>query len=171
MPRTLYVEQVGLSEALLPSPMKPARLSISNTPVDLLTKEELLDTVFSAAVRKLPLVVTYANVHTANLASKLPEFHEFLWQRANVVFCDGFGLLLGARLLGQTMRPDQRMTAPDFFETLALGCEKRELSMYLLAGAPGVADQAIARLAKVAPRLRVAGHHGFLRKLDERTRR
>ena len=164
MLRSSYVDGVGTCDTSIPLATKPTRLAISHTPVDLITKEELLDTVFAAAAKKQWFIATYANVHTANLASRLPEFRSFLWNRANVVFCDGFGLLLGAKVLGQTMRPDQRMTAPDFFETMALGCEERGLSMYLLAGEAGVTDRAIARLAEVAPRLQVSGHHGFFQK-------
>jgi N-acetylglucosaminyldiphosphoundecaprenol N-acetyl-beta-D-mannosaminyltransferase len=140
------------------------RISVAGIPVDLLTKESLLAQVYLAAEKKQFRIFTYANVHTANIANKLGTFRQFLWEKASVVFCDGFGLLLGARILGYKIHKSQRMTAPDFFESLAEGCSERGLSLYLLAGKPGVTDRAIARLGQSVPSLRVQGHHGFFSK-------
>jgi len=144
--------------------LDPRRISVAGIPVDLLTKNSLLEQVYLAAAKKQFRIFTYANVHTANIANKLGSFRQFLWERASVVFCDGFGLLLGARILGYKIHKSQRMTAPDFFQSLAEGCSKRDLSLYLLAGEPGVADRAIARLGESVPSLRVQGHHGFFSK-------
>jgi len=140
------------------------RISVVGIPVDLLTKDSLLEQVYLAAAKKQFRIFTYANVHTANIADKLDTFRRFLWEQASVVFCDGFGLLLGARILGYSIHKNQRMTAPDFFESLAKGCSERGFSLYLLAGEPGVTDRAIARLGQSMPSLRVQGHHGFFRK-------
>jgi N-acetylglucosaminyldiphosphoundecaprenol N-acetyl-beta-D-mannosaminyltransferase len=85
-------------------------------------------------------------------------------QKAAAVFLDGFGLLLGAKLLGLPVHRIHRMTGPDFLEPLVLACEQKKLSVYLLGGEPGVVDQAIQRMIEVAPSLIVHGHHGFFEK-------
>jgi N-acetylglucosaminyldiphosphoundecaprenol N-acetyl-beta-D-mannosaminyltransferase len=109
-------------------------------------------------------IVTYANVQTINVASKVTWFRRFLRQEASAVFCDGFGVLLGARILGHKVERKHRMTAPDFLDRLARAAGERQLSMYLLAGRPGVVDMAAIRLKRVAPHLEVRGHHGFFEK-------
>lgn len=98
-----------------------------------------------------------------NFAHELHWYQDFI-NNADLVFCDGFGVLLAARLLGYSVRSVHRMTAPDFIEDLALACEKQGVSLFLLAGEPGVVDKAIAKLGVLAPSLRVQGHHGHFEK-------
>jgi N-acetylglucosaminyldiphosphoundecaprenol N-acetyl-beta-D-mannosaminyltransferase len=41
---------------------------------------------------------------------------------------------------------------------------KQDVSLFLLAGKPGVVDQAIAKLRAVTPNLKIQGHHGYFEK-------
>src|ERR1700722_4036326 len=84
--------------------------------------------------------------------------------RADAVICDGLGLLLGAKLLGHPVGRSDRLTAPDFFEELVRDCERKKISLYILAGRPGVVDAAIQRIREIAPSLEVYEHDGYFDK-------
>ncbi len=108
------------------------------------------------------IVISNANIHALNLAYELPWFREFL-NNSDLVFCDGVGVQLGARLLGQ--RLPQRFTPPDWLGRLAALCAERGFSIYLLGARPGVAEKAAARLREACPALQVAGcRHGYFDK-------
>ena len=98
-----------------------------------------------------------------NFACEMPWYKEFI-NRSDLVFCDGFGVLLGAKICGCGVKSEHRMTCPDYIENLALACELENASLYLLAGKPGVIEKAIAKLKVVAPNLDIKGHHGYFHK-------
>jgi N-acetylglucosaminyldiphosphoundecaprenol N-acetyl-beta-D-mannosaminyltransferase len=98
-----------------------------------------------------------------NFAYELSWYRDFINQ-ADLVFCDGFGVLLGAKLEGQPVQSTHRMTCPDYIESLAKACADADVSIFLLAGQPGVVERAITKLRRVAPRLRIQGHHGHFQK-------
>ncbi|MBP7275541.1 MAG: WecB/TagA/CpsF family glycosyltransferase [Kiritimatiellae bacterium] len=110
-------------------------------------------------------LVNNVNIRACNLAVEQPDFRRILNESA-VVFCDGFGVKLAARLRGQ--RLDTRMTPPDWVDRLfAQGVEKGWTFFFVGDEAP--VAEAFARVAKERhPGLNVAGiHHGFFRDDDE----
>ena len=143
------------------APGRPDRVNVSSISVDLFTVNELVEYATESAASGEKRIITYANIHTANLACNSTWFCDFLNEEASAVFCDGFGLLFGARILGYTVDRKHRMTAPDFLDRLAHNCVDRDLSVYLLAGRPGVVELAAARMKRIAPDLKVYGHHGY----------
>lgn len=128
-----------------------------------LSVEQLLALVAGRAALDAKTVIAHVNVHGLNIACELPWYRQFLNQ-ADVVFCDGFGVLLGARMLGHGVCAEHRMTCPDWIEGLAHTCARHGLSLFLLGGRPGVADAAAMKLLAAAPGLRVASHHGHFDK-------
>lgn len=130
--------------------------------VDPLTTDELnarIGQVIDTGDRALVLNV---NVHALNLAYDRPWLREF-FNRAPIVFCDGAGVMLGARLLG--MRIPQRITYADWMWQLAEFAEAHDYSLFLLGARPGVAEEAGRRLTARYPNLRIAGSmHGFFNK-------
>lgn len=127
---------------------------------------ELIEFVTKAAKYNKKTVVGNVNVRAMNFAYEFPWYRDFL-NNAELVFCDGFGVLLGAKLEGYSVQSVHRMTCPDYIENLALACEKEDVSLFLLAGKPGVVDKAIAKLKAIAPNLRIEGHHGHFEKSGE----
>ena len=102
--------------------------------------------------------VLNANAHAINLAQSDSEFRAIL-NGATVVFCDGFGIQLAARLLGHP--PPPRITYAAWFDLLASFCAGQGFSIFLLGARPGVAEEAARRLRKVHPALHIVGtHHG-----------
>ncbi len=128
--------------------------------------DELIEYVVKAAKIEKKTIVGNVNVRAMNFACELPWYRDFL-NNANLVFCDGFGVLLGAKLSGYSVESVHRMTCPDYIEELALACEQEDVSLFLLAGRPGVVDKAIAKLKAIAPNLRIQGHHGYFEKSGE----
>lgn len=124
---------------------------------------QLIDYIVEAAQLKKKTIIGNVNIKAMNLAYKLPWYQDFL-NNSDLVFCDGFSVLMGARLLGYSVQAEHRMTCPDYIENFVLACEKQDVSLFLLAGKPGVVDKAIAKLILIAPKLRIQGHHGYFEK-------
>lgn len=104
-------------------------------------------------------IFVYINVYAINLAQSLPWFRDFL-NNATIAYCDGFGVLLGARLAGTPLT--HRSTPPDWFSDLAAECASRAITIFLLGGRPGVAEQAALSLVRQHPGLLISGtHHGY----------
>lgn len=124
---------------------------------------ELINYIISAAKLNKKTVVANVNIRAVNFAYDLPWYQDFI-NESDLVFCDGFGIVLGAKLCGNCVESHHRMTCPDYIENLALACEKENISIFLLAGKPGVVEKAITKLLTVAPKLKVKGHHGYFYK-------
>ena len=127
------------------------------------TVTELIDYVVESSKLEKKTIVGNVNVRAMNFAYEFPWYRDFL-NNAELVFCDGFGVLLGGKLQGYSLQSIHRMTCPDYIENLALTCEKQNVSLFLLAGKPGVVETAIAKLTAIAPNLKIQGHHGHFEK-------
>lgn len=128
-----------------------------------LTVYDLIDYLVKAAKLEKKTIVGNVNVRAMNFACELPWYRDFL-NNADLVFCDGFGVILGAKIQGYSLDSGHRMTCPDYIENLALACQQQDVSLFLLAGKPGVVDKAIAKLQEIAPNLKLQGHHGYFEK-------
>jgi N-acetylglucosaminyldiphosphoundecaprenol N-acetyl-beta-D-mannosaminyltransferase len=104
-------------------------------------------------------VFAYVNIKSMNLACEIGWYHDFLNQ-ADYVFCDGMGVVLGARLAGQSISRVYRHTCPDWTVSLAQSCLQKQLSLFVLAGEPEVAARTQELFKEHAPGLKVAVHHG-----------
>jgi N-acetylglucosaminyldiphosphoundecaprenol N-acetyl-beta-D-mannosaminyltransferase len=99
------------------------------------------------------LVVT-PNPEFVVLARRHPPFREVL-AGADLSIPDGGGLLLAARLWGTPLREQVRGT--DLCYGLAGAAPAHGLRLFLLGGAPGVAEEAAGRLQRRFPGLQIAG--------------
>lgn len=124
---------------------------------------ELIDYIVKAAKLENKTTVSNVNVRGMNFACKLPWYREFI-NKSDLVFCDGFGVLLGAKICGCQINSSHRMTCPDYIENLASACERENVSLFLLAGEPGIVNKAIVKLKRIAPNLKIEGHHGYFDK-------
>lgn len=99
-------------------------------------------------------LVMHVNAYCLNLAYRRPWLRETL-NGADLVFCDGAGVALAARMLGRPYL--QRFTHADEIWRLARFAAEHGLSLYFLGARPGVAEKAADRLRERYPRLEVAG--------------
>ena len=104
-------------------------------------------------------LVLHVNAHGLNLCYRDPALRSF-FNAASVVFSDGAGVVLAARILGQHL--PERITYADWAWQLAAFAERENLSLFFLGARPGVAERAVAYLKERHPNLRVVGaHHGY----------
>jgi N-acetylglucosaminyldiphosphoundecaprenol N-acetyl-beta-D-mannosaminyltransferase len=104
----------------------------------------------------------YANIHAMNISFSDSDLYKSL-NCSDLVYCDGEGVRLGARILGKFL--PQRMTGADWIWDLCKMCEEKCYSLYLLGGEDGVAEKAASKLRHHFPDLKIAGTcHGYFPK-------
>jgi N-acetylglucosaminyldiphosphoundecaprenol N-acetyl-beta-D-mannosaminyltransferase len=142
-----------------PLKRRAARVEVLGVGVDPLTVEELhaeIERLVRSGGRGLVLNV---NAHCLNLCYEDPKLRDFL-NGAKVVFCDGAGVMLAARMLGG--RIPERITYADWIWQLADFAAARGFSLYFLGAQPGVAQEAARRLRKRYLDLKIVGvRHGY----------
>ena len=103
-----------------------------------------------------------ANAHCLNLAYENAWLRDFL-NSAYLVYCDGYGAILAASLLGHHI--EERITFGDWTYPLCDLAVRRSYKLFFLGSKPGVAEKAASRLQEAYPSLRIAGtHHGYFDK-------
>src|ERR1700722_286944 len=128
-------------------------------PIDLARTSDLLHTVSGWAAVEETRRVMYVNAHVVNQSRGTTGLRSAL-RRADLVYCDGYGVRLAARALH--LEVPHRMTGADWIWSLAPLCELSGLWIYLLGSEPPIARQTAAPLANWYPRLQIVGpHHGF----------
>lgn len=130
--------------------------------IDSLPLGALLEEIDQAASSNRRMLIAHVNITALNLAYKLPWLRQF-YNQADRVYCDGMGVMVGARLLGCTIQ--YRYTLADWVWLLAEMAARRGHILYLLGNPPGAAQRAANRLQECCPTLRIAGtQHGFFDK-------
>ena len=138
--------------------MPRTTVDILGVHVDNVSRRELIKRVESFVASNGRYRVMYANVHVLNTTYRDPELKRIL-NRADLVYCDGTGIKLGARLLGHHL--PERMTGADWIHDLCRACERTGSTLYFLGGEPGIADEAAQVLTARYPSLSIVGtHHG-----------
>lgn len=129
-------------------------VNIFGVRIHALTVAELHHILAETIDQRRRALVLHVNVHCLNLANEQPWLRDALNQ-AEIVFCDGAGIILGARLLGQHI--PERITYADWFWQLGEMAAAKEYSMYFLGAKPGVARKAAEKMRERFPRLQIAG--------------
>ena len=123
---------------------------------------ELHDFIVRSIKEKNKALIMNVNAHCLNLAYTQPWLRRFL-NSADIVFCDGAGVIFGANILGFPVA--ERITYADWIWQLAELAETHQYSLYLLGAKPGIAMKAGERLNECHPKLRIVGaHHGYFNK-------
>ena len=135
------------------------RVNVLGVGVDPLTFEELHGEIGRLARGRGRGLVLNANSHCLNLCHEDRALRAF-FNGAEVVFCDGAGVMLAARILGG--RLPERITYADWAWRLAAFAAAEGFSLFFLGARPGVAQAAAARLRERHPGLEISGiHHGY----------
>lgn len=137
-------------------------INILDVPLSLLDQQQLLAALAELVAERRKSLVLSGNVHALNLTCR-HAWLRALFQRATIVRIDGFGVRLGARILGR--RTPARMTWADFIHALAPFCAQHGLRLFFLGSRPGIAEQAADQLRRQYPGLSIVGtHHGHFDK-------
>jgi N-acetylglucosaminyldiphosphoundecaprenol N-acetyl-beta-D-mannosaminyltransferase len=147
----------------------PAKTVFFGVRLDKLTQKELIANMIDMAGSGKS-IIAYANIKTMNLAYEQPWFAHFL-NSANIVYCDGFGVVLAAKLAGRSIQNAHRATCPDWLETLAGECAANGRSLFLLAGCDETAEIAKQRLTKTFPTLKLGVYQGYFQKTGSENER
>jgi N-acetylglucosaminyldiphosphoundecaprenol N-acetyl-beta-D-mannosaminyltransferase len=138
------------------------RIDILGVRVDALRLDQMLEKIESAIDSGERLLIAHVNITCLNMAFELAWLRQFL-NNTDLVYCDGMGVMLGARALGHTL--PERLTLADWMPKLAGLAEARCFSIYLLGNPPGVAERAAVNLRAAFPNLIIAGaQHGYFEK-------
>jgi N-acetylglucosaminyldiphosphoundecaprenol N-acetyl-beta-D-mannosaminyltransferase len=122
--------------------------------VNPLTAEELNRKIGEIIRERRKELVLNVNVNAINQALKHPFMKELL-NSAAIVFCDGHGVMLGARILGHNI--PERITYADWMWDLSGYMEKEGISYYFLGAEEGIAKKAAEKLVERFPLLKIAG--------------
>lgn len=129
--------------------------------VDRLSRVETLNRIDQMVARRLKNdnALPCQQVVTVNPEFVIEAQHNSLFRQcinaASLVVADGIGIVWAMRYL-HTPTPE-RVTGTDTLAGLAKRCAERGYRLYLLGAAPGVAEEAGARLQEMAPGLQIAG--------------
>lgn len=121
--------------------------------------EEAVAAVEEAFEHPEPSIVAYANAHTLNLACSDRRFRDVLLG-AHLVFNDGIGIDLAARLYGR--RFPSNLNGSDLNRAVLGLAARKGWRVFLLGARGGVAEEAADQLRRSIPGLNVVGcHDGF----------
>ncbi|ETX11201.1 UDP-phosphate galactose phosphotransferase [Roseivivax halodurans JCM 10272] len=98
--------------------------------------------------------IAFLNAHCANVAARDTAYADAL-VTADMVLPDGIGIDVAARLQGLSLA--ENLNGTDFTPRLMARAASKGLSVFLLGGRPGVAEEAAKRLCLDHPGLRVVG--------------
>ncbi|MHB1418805.1 MAG: WecB/TagA/CpsF family glycosyltransferase [Bacillota bacterium] len=112
-----------------------------------------------------PHLIFAANPEKVMRVEQDGELKEIL-QQAHLVIADGTGIVWAAKVFGRSL--PERVTGIDLMHAITALSASRGYRVYFLGAAPGVAEEASTRLARIYPGLQVAGtHHGYFRPEEE----
>ena len=127
--------------------------------------DQALAWIRTAAKGEQTSFLAYVNAHCLNVAHADPEFR-LLLKKADIVFPDGIGIKIAARLRG--VRLLANLNGTDLFPHICKLAEQDKLCIYLLGGRSGVADTVASNMCKRYPDLNIAGtHDGYFSKDNE----
>ena len=118
------------------------------------TRNEAADRILVLAREAAGAQIVTLGTEMVVHAQSDPQFRAIV-NACALSLCDTVGLLAVARRRGAALR--ERVTGVELIERLCAGAAARNLAVYFLGGAQGVAADAAAILKARFPRLRVAG--------------
>jgi N-acetylglucosaminyldiphosphoundecaprenol N-acetyl-beta-D-mannosaminyltransferase len=134
---------------------RPASIDILGCRVDAVGGDDAIARIVAAADGVEPLRVITLGVEMVMYARRDARFRDTI-ATFDLSLCDTIGVLLASRLRGGPLR--ERVTGVGLIEPLARrSAERGDIRLYLMGGAPGVAERAAATLVTRYPGLQIAG--------------
>lgn len=137
-----------------PVPPAPPTITLRGVPLHSLTEDQCVGHILNALDSGHGGWVVTPNVDILRRFVRDPAFAQ-LCAEADLMTADGMPLIWASCLQGTPL--PERVAGSSLIRTLAAGAAQRGRSVYLLGGDPGTAETAAAKLAEMAPGLRVAG--------------
>ncbi|MBN2304315.1 MAG: WecB/TagA/CpsF family glycosyltransferase [Anaerolineae bacterium] len=143
------------------------RVYILGVPIDPVTFDNLIDTIadWIASGDRTRQICT-ASPEFVMIAQENADFMRVL-READLCVADGVGLLFAARYLGHKL--PERVTGSDGLPLIAARAAREGWKLFLLGAAPGVAEQAAAKLVHNNAGLQIVGTYAGSPSPDEET--
>ncbi|MEM5875597.1 MAG: WecB/TagA/CpsF family glycosyltransferase [Candidatus Aenigmatarchaeota archaeon] len=144
---------------------KYPKISILGFEIHKITYKDLILEIENFIKEKTPHTIVLLNPHLILEARKRPEYTNYI-KNADIVTADGFGLLLAAKLLGDSF--PERVTGTDLMYLIGEISQKKKYKIFLLGGKPGVAEKAKQKYEEKFPGINIVGiHHGYFSEDEE----
>ena len=138
---------------------RPKQFQMLGVPIDNLTLESATGLVINHALEGKRCRLAFVNADCLNIAVKNKRYQGELSKMSHV-FADGIGLQIGAQMLGVELQGNVNGT--DLLPKICEQSIQNQLSIYLLGGKPGVAQEAASSLQDDHPGLTIVGaQHGY----------
>ncbi|MCY4110263.1 MAG: WecB/TagA/CpsF family glycosyltransferase [Chloroflexi bacterium] len=133
---------------------RPDSIDLMGIPISTVRSGEAMAWIAAWAESANTRTVYTVNPEFIMRARRDPAFRQVL-ERSDMNVPDGIGVVAAARL--SRLPITERVAGVDLVQTICEQGSFRGLRIFLLGGAPGVADDAAARLEAALPGLRIAG--------------
>lgn len=138
------------------------KVDILGVQVDVIDTDGLHTAIEESVLQNRRDVYAYVNINAINIAHENERFKQFL-NNSHVVYCDGEGVRLGARMLGYHLPP--RVVLTYWIWELCELFEKRKFSVFFLGATEQYVEEAVGRVRQRFPEIVIAGwHHGYFEK-------
>ncbi len=138
--------------------MSVRRRTVLGVPLDNCSSTQIVATIESWVDTHQQEIAVGVNAHVVNLAASNPDFAKLLGG-SGLSYADGQSVVWASSLLGHPV--PERSATTDLIYPIAQLAARRGFPVFLLGGAPGIAQQAADRLAGLNPGLRIAARHGY----------
>lgn len=133
--------------------------------VDCLDETHLIAYAMSWAQEHEPRTICYVNAHSMNIAWSDHDYKKIL-ANASLVYADGVSIAWSSSFLGGPQL--KKMTGADWIADLCGRAAAEKLTIYILAGKPGVAKAAANNLQKQVAGLKIVGFaDGYFQDKDQ----
>lgn len=133
--------------------------------VDRVNVAEVLEKIKSFIREKSSHEIFYVNSDCINRSFLDKEYRRII-KNADLVYPDGIGVIWASRYTNAPL--SERVNLGDFLPQLCKLCAEGGYSIFILAGAEGVAEEAVKNLKKNFPKLHIAGtYHGYFNDGEE----
>jgi N-acetylglucosaminyldiphosphoundecaprenol N-acetyl-beta-D-mannosaminyltransferase len=137
-------------------PSEPGSTRLAGIELHALDEDQVISHVLDALLRGEGGWLVNPNIDVLRQVDRDPELRALVG-RASLVVADGAPVEWAARLAGRPLPP--RVPGSRLIWSLSAAAAAAGCSVFLLGGAPGVADRAAVELVARAPGLKVAGTH------------
>ena len=138
----------------LPGQTDQPRICVGDVSFDNVNMEQAVQRISKMLDGAQAQQVSFVNPACVNIASSDRGYRRLL-ARAALVLPDGIGIKIAANMLGVPLK--QNVNGTDLFPRLCELFERRNASIFLLGGQPGVAERVAEEIRSRWPALRIAG--------------
>ena len=153
-----YRKDSGFYLGSFPAARKRDRRHIGPVKFEVTDRAAAVDDIRHAIDSRTPQVFAFCNMHTFNMAMRMPALAEAL--AAATVFNDGLGVDIASMILFGSKFPEN-LNGTDLTPTL-LSSFDRNVAVFLVGSPTGVAAEAAVALSEKYPFVQIVGtRHGF----------